>query len=217
MPKRKLTEKVKAAIKASKGKVRLKDYTGEALTYLRKYRALSAARKIKKETTLKVDGLVIPKNSKFYDTVSKSAEALGISLLQLQKKFPDVIREFLKRGSYHADRETDYLLEDLEKLSKKVKITVGKKGIIPKEKVIAQLKQLQTNTATYTDNFVLIFKTAYTLDGLNMKVDFPFTSEYEDLLFEIDSEEWTKEESDAAFTEMLNEFDSIITVRSPKK
>ncbi len=220
---RKLTERVKQNIKDAKGRVPLKDYDGEAYTYLLRYRALAKARKVKKDTTLKIKqapeapGLTIKKNTKLYQRLAKVAELKGITVKQLYEQFPEEINRYMRSGSFHEDRETDYLLDDLDKLSEKVQITVGRHGVQNKGVVMFNLKQLQMNTANYTEIYFLIFKCAYSLDGMKLRLNFPFVVDYEDLLFEIDSNDYDEDSSDHAFSEMIEGYKEIIIVRSPKK
>lgn len=119
MAKRKLTDKVKKEIKKSKGRVALKNYSGQALTYLKKYRALSKARKIKEESTLRIGETVIPKNSEMYQIIERLAKTKKITVKKATVVFKKAIQELAKDGRITFSREIDYLIDtDIAKAAK---------------------------------------------------------------------------------------------------
>ena len=74
-PVKKLSNKVREEIKSNYSKLRLKDYEGEALAYLKQVRGAAKGRKARKDKVAKIDDLVIPRDSELYRLIERGAKA----------------------------------------------------------------------------------------------------------------------------------------------
>jgi hypothetical protein len=170
MPKRqlsKLTPKTKEKIKKNFKELRLSDFKGEALAYLRKVRGAAKARKDKKGKQAKVSAVAIPKDSEAYRIIEAAAKKNKMSVAAFIKKHKDSIDKLLKDGDVVLNRETEYLIRDINKLpaGKKIFVNDGN-GYFKRSKGKAILYlQLLLQLVHSTDIFLLIFRVHYKLNG----------------------------------------------------
>lgn len=205
---RKLTDKLKAKIKKEYAKLRLADYEGDALTYLRKVRGAAKGRKSKRDSEANIEGLRIPKDSEAYALIKAMAKAKGVTVKQLLKKYKKEVSELLEDGVLVIQRETEYLISDLKKLPKSNRIYINDNDgftRIGKEEAILRLQLLLMHCAALTDIFMLIYRVQFKLDG-DVRFYCPLKDQYEDLI--------TSEE----ITDMLDEYEpEIIYIESNRK
>lgn len=124
MPKKKLTDHLRAKIKKDYDKLKESDYSGDALTYLRRVRGAARSRRIRYETELKIDEFKVPKNSELYRKVEAAATMKGQTVRQFmsKKKNKDAVLLLFKDGGITMYRESEYLIEDIRKMPKGKKV-----------------------------------------------------------------------------------------------
>lgn len=183
MPKKKLTEKLKTQIRKDYSRLRLQDFGGEALTYLKRVRGAAKGRRAKKETTARVDELIIPKDSELYEIISKAAKYKGMSISKFIKKHREAIEELMKEGDFVIQRETEYLIEDISKLKKGKKVFVndndGYVRTAPNEDIL-RIQQFTQHVIQHTDIFLIIYRVHYKLNG-DLTHYLPGPDQYEEL------------------------------------
>lgn len=211
MPKRiqkKLTDRLKEKIKNEYKSLRLSDFGGDALTYLKKVRGAAKGRKAKADSVADIDGLRIPKDSEAYRVIAAMAKAKGITVKQLIKKYRKEVSALLEEGGIVMQRESEYLISDIKKLPKDKRVYVNDgNGFVRKsrENAILDLQLLIMHCAALTNIFMLIYRVEYKLDG-DVRFWCPEQEEYENLL--------TEEE----ITDMLDSYEpNIIYIISDRK
>lgn len=182
--KRKLTPKLKQFLFQNRFKVKKSDYAGEALDYLNKLRAASKAAKKRKENTLILNGVKIPRNSELYSTIEAAAKIKKQSVSTFVKKNKKAIELLMEDGSVVISRETEYAIRDIQKLPKKTKIFIGERNV-SKEEAIFALQDIQSNSMRISNIVVINYELKYDLLG-NLHLDIPLPEDYEDLLDDID-------------------------------
>lgn len=218
IPKRKpskLTDRVKKQVKKAKGKVRLGDYKGDALAYVKKYKSLAKARKAKKESKLTIQGIHIPKNSDLYKTIAESARIKGQSVARFIKENKKAIENLIKNGKVFITRETDYLIKDIQQLPKSRKIFNFDKPISRLDAIYA-LQQLMMASVSVSNIVLLMYEVGYDLKG-NMYLEIPTPGKYETLLEDLEEmgdDPESDEEKDRLWTENLDEYPTITYIKS---
>lgn len=211
---RKLTAKVRDKIKKDYNKLKLSDFGDDALQYLRKVRGAAKSRKRKADTVAKVGDLVVPKDSEMYQIIQKAAKIKKMTVKQFMKKNKKAIQELMKDGDIVLQRETDYLIKDLEKLKKGKKIFVNDgNGILMwnaagKGIVIFDITRFTQYIFSQTDIFLIIYRVHYKLDG-DMSFYLPSKEEYEELE--------TEEEIIAMLDEYYPEITYLKSAKSRKR
>jgi hypothetical protein len=179
---RKLTERVKAKIKADHKKLRLKDFDGDALRYLKRVRAAEKTRKKKSDSVARVEDLIIPKDSELYNIISKMAKIKKVTLKQFMKKHKKDIANLQKEGDVILQRETDYLIEDIRKMKKGKKLFVNDGNGYRKTGRARDILNIQVFTQfvmSNSDIFMLTYRVHYKLDG-DLTHYLPDAIEYEE-------------------------------------
>lgn len=218
VPKRKsgkLTERVRNQVKKAKGKVRLSDYKGEALTYVKKYKSLAKARKKKQESKLIIEGIHIPKNSDLYKTIEESARIKGQSVAKFVKENKKAIESLIKNGKVFITRETDYLIKDIQKLPKS-KIVYNYEKPISRLDAIYALQQLLMASVSVSNIVLLMYEVGYDLKG-NMYLEIPLPGQYESLLEDLEDlgeDTDSDAEKDRLWTEFLDKYPTITYIKS---
>jgi len=218
MPKtKKLTEKVKAKIKKFKGRVKQSDYTGEALLYLKKYRSLQKARKVKSGAVFQIGGLKVAKNTDLYRTIEASAKAKGQTVKQFVKDNEAAILKLAKNGSITINRETDYVIKDIQNLPKHNEVFVFD---VPTERidVIYALQRLQMVSSNHSYIVLITYDVKYDLKG-NMYLNIPMPNKYDSILDdleELEDDTESSDESNEVWTDYLDEYPIIHYIVSNK-
>lgn len=165
---RKLTDKVREKIKAEYKTLRLSDYDDDALAYLRRVRGAAKARKAKAAKVAKVDELKIPVDSEMYRIIEKAAKMKKMSVKSFVKKHRASIEALLKGGDFVVQRETEYLISDIQHLPKGKKVLVNDgDGYTARAKLtdIYDIQQFTQHVASYSNIFLLVYRVHYKLDG----------------------------------------------------
>lgn len=180
---RKLNDRVKAKIKKDYAKLRLSDFDGDALVYLRKTRAAAKGRKRKADAVAVVGDLIVPKDSEMYQIIQRAAKIKKLTVKQFMKKHKEAISSLMKEGDFVLQRETDYLIEDIQKLKKGKKVFVNDGNGYRQTAKSKDIFNIQTFTQfifSNTDIFLLIYRVHYKLDG-DLSHYLPSPEEYEEL------------------------------------
>lgn len=226
MPRRKLTAKVKNDIKASKGRIALKGFEGEALTYLKKYRSLSKARKEKKESGFTLPNKIrVSKNSELYRVVEGMAKNNDQTVKQFVSENMNAVVDMNNEGSVTVTRESEYLINDLTDLPNNRKIFLNDSPDYTDvfsnhkrtTKAIAtfNIKQLQIYALEFTWIFKIFYEVQYSLTG-NLYLTCPPPEYYSDLISDISSLPFM--ERRAEYLEFLDGYYSEIAyMESPPK
>jgi hypothetical protein len=207
MAQRKLTPKLKTFLYDNRYKVRLSDYAGEALAYLKKLRAASKAAKTRKAKTAKIGALSIPRNSELYEIIEASAKIKKQSVSTFIKKNKQAIDELIKDGRVPIVRETSYAIADISKLPKSSKVFINDQEVSKGDAIFA-LQQITSSAMQHTDTVVVNYEMSYDLTG-NLHLELPTDEELEE------AEE--ADDEGEAFGEMLDDFETIIPIRSKGK
>lgn len=213
MAKRKLTPKIKEHLYENRFKVKLSDYDGEALAYLKRLRAASKAAKTRKQSTAKIGDTIIPRNSELYEIIEQSANAKGLPVSTFIKKNKQAIQELLRDGKVPIQRETSYAISDISKLPKRSKIYInGEK--VSKADAIYAIQNFTSTSMQYTSTVVVNYEMSYDLTG-NLYLELPMPDDYESTVEEM--EEMDEEEASEQWLDYIAQFDTIIGISSPKK
>lgn len=165
---RKLTDRVKEKIKSDYNKLRLSDYDGDALVYLKRVRGAAKGRKAKASRVAKVDELRIPVDSEMYRIIEKAAKMKKMTVKAFVKKHRASIEALMKDGDFVVQRETEYLISDIEHLPKGKKVLVNDgNGYHKTAKLtdIYDIQQFTQHVASYSNIFLLVYRVHYKLDG----------------------------------------------------
>lgn len=214
MPKRKLTDALRKKIKSQYFKIKESDYTGEALTYLRRVKGAAKARKIKEETTLKIGDIKVPKNSQLYENIESAASMKGQTIKQFMadKKNREAVMLLAKDGGITVDREANYLIEDINKLPKGRKVFWNGKEV-SRAYAISLIMEIISYSAQFSNIVMVRFEVRYTLNGDLHIAHVPGREEIDEALEYVDDFD-TDEERAAAWEEFLKEFEAINYVKS---
>lgn len=211
----KLTDRVKKQIKDNKGKVKSSNYKGESLTYLKKYRSLAKARKIKKESQLTIEGIKIPKNSDLYKTIAASAALKKQSVAEFIKENKKAVEALIKNGKVFITRETDYVIKDIQGLPKS-KVVFNFNEPIPRIDAIYALQQLLMASVSVSNIVLLMYEVGYDLRG-NLYLEIPTPDKYEELLSDIEEmgdDTDSEQAKDEEWTNFLDRYKTITYIKS---
>ena len=212
----KLTDRVKQNIKDRKGNIPARFFSGDALSYLKKYRALKNARKAKKQSVLKIEKVALPKNTQIYKHVERLAKQKGITVAHFVAAYADEIQELIEKGSIPNDREIEYLIEDVQKIASHFKIFVNGEQVSKSEAAFL-LENFKFNILNYTNAFKVIVDSWYTFDG-NLHFKIPTPEDLEEILEQTDTEDIDKEQGEEDIKDFLdNFFPGIRLISSPPK
>jgi len=147
MIRRKLTASLKEKIKKEFSKLRLRDFDGEALSYLKKVRGAAKGRKAKKkkhkeqskkratrfeseveltgkEKPLKIGKHTVDPTSKAYEIIILSARNKNQSLKKFVKENESAIEKLLDDYLIFVKSEIDNLIKQIRELPKKAKVFI---------------------------------------------------------------------------------------------
>jgi CO/xanthine dehydrogenase Mo-binding subunit len=209
MAKRKLTPKLKKYLYDNRNTVKLADYTGEALAYLKKLRASAKAAKTRKEKIAKVGKTVIPRNTELYKTIEAAAALKKMSVAKFVKKYKNEIEELSKGDSVVIHRETNYAIEDISKLPKGSKIYINNEKVSKGDAIYA-LQSITSSAMQHTNTVIIKYEMSYDLHG-NLYLNLPTEQQLQE------AEEAIENGEDAIYYEMLDESEGLIPVQSGKK
>lgn len=150
------------------GRVSKDQLTGPALTYYNRVQGAAKARKAKADGTLQIGNAVVPKNSDLYAIIKAGAEAKGQSVKQFVKENKEALEKLMTDGDIVLQRETDYLIKDLQALSRGKKVFVNDgNGFsrFKKENAIFNLQTLKMHASATTDIFLIYFRVSYKTKG----------------------------------------------------
>lgn len=214
MPKKKLTDALRKKIKTSYFKLKESDFSGDALTYLRRVKGAAKSRKIKEETTLKIDGFKVPKNSQLYETIQGAAASNGQTIKQFMavKKNRAAILLLAKDGGVTIDRESEYLMDDIRKLPKGRKVFWNNEEV-SRAYAISLIMEIQAVSAQVSNIVMIRYEVRYSLSG-DLYISYvPSHDDIDEAVYELDSY-GTDEEKAMAWEEFLKTFEAINYVKS---
>lgn len=165
---RKLTAKLKEQIKADYRHLKLQDFDGDALTYLKKVRGAAKGRKAKRDAVAHVGETIIPKDSDLYSLIQTGAKHRKMSVKAFIKKYKDEIDALLKNGDFVLERESDKLIHDLASLKQPRKVYVNDfNGFVrtPSKEAILNIKLFVQYIMAHSDVFLVLFRTHFKLNG----------------------------------------------------
>lgn len=215
MAKRKLktlTDKLRLRIREEHASLKLSDFQGDALAYLKQVKQLSKARKKKakkkKDSTARIEDLEIPKDSELYQIVSKGAKLKKMTVNQFVKKYRKELEALMKDGDFVVQRETEYLIGDIVHMKPGTSVFVNDGNgyrKTPKKKDIFEIQQFTQHIMTNSDIFLIVYRVHYKLSG-DLSHYLPPHEEYEEL------------EDERELMDLLDEFYPEITyLKSGKK
>ncbi len=213
MPKRKLTPKLKSFLKENRFKVRQADYAGDALQYLQRLRKSAKAAKKRKESTAKVGNVIIPRDSELYEVLETSAAIKGETVAAFIRKNKKAVQALMTDGRIVMQRETSYLINDINRLPKRNKIYINEVET-GRGDAIYTVQNFTSQAMHYTSTVVVMYEVSYDLTG-NMYINIPQLEEFDDLVEMI--EEGDMDEDDNELLDFLNDMDGVVVVSSPKK
>lgn len=214
MIRKKLTDSLKRKIRAEYKKLKASDFSGDALTYLNRVRGAAKSRKIKEDTTLKIDKLVIPKDSQLYEKISAVAEMKGQTVAKWIKN-PDnkkAVESLFEKGGVTMVREAEYLINDIKKLGKGRKVFWNDEPM-PRLNAIRIIMELQALSMQYSNIVMISFEVRFSLNGDLYIYDAPTWEEIVNALDEVDEYD-TDEEKSIYWTEFLDKFPAITYIQS---
>jgi hypothetical protein len=184
MPKKKkLTAKLREQIKKDYRKLKKSDFDGDALAYLNRVRGAAKGRKAKKEKVAEFDGLKLPEDSEIYRIVAAGAKLKKQSVKKFVKENRKNLEALLKDGDFVQQRETEYLIRDIQALPKSKKVFVNDGNgytSTPKLKDILAIQLFTQHVASYSNIFLLVYRVHYKLGG-DLSHYLPSVEEYEPL------------------------------------
>lgn len=189
MPKRKLTESLKKKLKKDYNKVKKSDYSGEALTYLNRVRGAAKGRKAKKKihkekveeikASLHICGRVIAPGSEAWNIIAASARLKKQSIYKYASLNEEAICKLINDFLIFANKEIDYLINEISELPKSKKVFVPVKGKeITRTKaifILHSLKSFMISTMGIYEQILIDY--AYDLFG-NIHFDAPYPIQY---------------------------------------
>lgn len=186
----KLTEKVRGKIKSDHAKLKLSDYDGEALIYLKKVRGAAKGRKAQRDRKATFEDFVVPKDSELYRIIEAAAKLKKMSVNRFVKEYKKQLMALAEEGDFVQQRETEYLIEDIRRLKKGKKVFVNDGNgytSVAKLKDILHLQNFMQHVFAFTDIFMVIFRVHYKLTG-DLSHYLPDEKEYDPLTEEKDIE-----------------------------
>lgn len=215
MAKKKLTERLRAKIKADYSKLKESDFDGEALTYLRRVRGAAKSRKIKKDETLKIEGLKIPKNSELYQKIEGVASMKGQSVAKWikNKKNKAAVLLLFKNGGITVDRESEYLIGDIRKMPKKAKVFWNEEEVT-KVYAISLIMEIQASSAQFSNIVMIRYEVRWDLMGNLHITHVPSREEIDEAISDMDSYDDSDDSMAMAWEEFLKKYEAINFIKS---
>jgi hypothetical protein len=151
---RKLTDKLKAEIKANPYRLRQSDFGGDALKYLHRVRGARKAVKTKaaKAAYKKPKRVIQGKRTQISDIIKNIASAKGMSEAKFRKKYKDAVERYEKTGKLFYNRETQLLRKDIKFLDKGKKVFINERRY---SKIRADLYLARLHRKMYGDGSVI--------------------------------------------------------------
>lgn len=215
MAKKKLTERLRAKIKADYSKLKESDFDGEALTYLRRVRGAAKSRKIKRDETLKIEGLKIPKNSELYQKIKGVASMKGQTVAKWikNKKNKAAVLLLFKNGGITVDRESEYLIGDIRKMPKKAKVFWNGEEVT-KVYAISLIMEIQASSAQFSNIVMIRYEVRWDLMGNLHITHVPSREEIDEAIADMDNYDDSDDSMAMAWEEFLKEYDAINFIKS---
>jgi len=207
MAKRKLTPRLKDFLYDNRWKVKLSDYSGEALAYLKRLRAASKAAKKRKESVAKIGNTVIPRNSEIYEQIEKSAQLKKQTVKRFLRENKDAVLEYMKEGRIVIERETSYAISDISKLPAKSKVFINGQRVSKGDAIYA-LQSFTSSAMQHTNTVIVNYEMTYTTDG-DLYLELPEENEIEDAEELIDADP-----NDTTYDELINNAKGLRTIQS---
>lgn len=204
MPKRKLTPKLKQFLYDNRFKVKLSDYSGEALAYLKRLRAASKAAKKRKDNTAKIGDTNIPRDTRLYELIEQSARLKKQSVKKFIKDNKDAIKELMEGDRIVLQRETSYAIKDINKLPKRSKVYINGQ-LVSRGDAVYALQSITSSAMQHTETVVINYEMSYDLKG-NLYLDLPTEQEIEEA-----------EDNPEDYEELLDTWEGFVVVKSGKK
>lgn len=164
----KLTERLREKIKRDYTSLRLRDFDGEALIYLKKVRGAAKGRKAQSERVAKIGELVIPKDSELYRMIERGAELKSMTVAKFIKKYKEELLELAQHGDFIANRETEYLIDDISKIKEDFKVLVNDGNgylVTPKLEDVFNIQQFTQHILSYSNIFLIVYRVHYKTTG----------------------------------------------------
>lgn len=187
---KKLTASLREKIKNNPRGFKKKDLSGEALTYLNRVRGAAKARKIKKDTTVKINKRKLDKKSDAYRIIAAAAKNVGLTPAEFIKRNPKSIDAFLDNSKFYVNEEMDIVKKNIDAMTGDVHQKNKKTTKSRAKYYITRIRNKLINDAPVYDKILLEYYMSASGDAF---IDVPFPNEYssihfwEDLLFFIDS------------------------------
>lgn len=183
MIRKKLSASLKAKIKKEHATLRLRDFAGDAESYLRQVKGAAKGRKVRSDKTARVGEITVPKDSEIYHIIEGSARLKKMSVKSFVSKYKQAIQDLLADGDLVLDRESDKLITDINALKpgRKVYINDGD-GFVrtPRLTTIHRIVEFRQYVASNTDIFLIFFRTHFKLNG-DIYFHMPNADEYEEM------------------------------------
>lgn len=182
MAKKKLTEKLKAEIRANYTRIKKSDLSDNAAAYLKRVRAghkAAKTRKLKVEYKSKKTFKKGP-SDQAVDLIGDAAKAKGLTLKQFEKKYKADVEKFKERMILPYNREIDNLKLDIRFFDETKKVKNRGKKISRSQAIylLSRLKNAMQSTGLVYDKINVRFH----YDGRgNMELNLPEPNEYADL------------------------------------
>lgn len=179
----KLTDKLKAEIKQKYASLRLKDFDGDALIYLRQVKGAAKGRKAQDDKKAVVEDIKIPQNSELYRIIQRGAELKKMTVKQFIKKYKKEILLLAKEGDFIVQRETEYLITDIQRLQKGAQVFVNDGNGYQKtgrKSDILHIQQFTQHIVSNTDIFLITYRVHLKTTG-DLTHYLPSLKEYEEL------------------------------------
>ncbi len=206
MAQRKLTPKLKDFLHANRHKVKLSDYTGDALAYLKRLRAASKAAKTRKGKIAVVNGTEIPRDSELYELLEASAKAKKMTVKAFIKKYNQDIKEFIKDGNLVLSRETSYAIKDIERLPRRSNVYINGEKVTKGDAIYA-LQSFTSSAMQHTNTVIVNYELSYDQQG-NLHLTLPKESDIEGA---------ENDESGEDFDDLIDNGTGFVAIRSGKK
>lgn len=129
MARKKLTEKLKAEIKANPYRLKKSDFSGDALKYLNRVRGARKAVKTKARKQVYINPKRKSRRRKETpsDFIAGLAKSEGMSVKKYRQKYKESITEFEKTGRTAHNRDSELLKDDIEFSPDEIKVYINKR------------------------------------------------------------------------------------------
>jgi hypothetical protein len=185
--KRTLTAKLKEQLKKNYANEEITSYSGDALTYLKRVKALDkarAAKKVSDRQALHVGDHVVRKGTDAYDIIEASAKTKGLTAKKFIKQYKDITIRLIEQMETFQSKEADYIIEDAKRAHGHY--INGKR--VSKARFQKDITDFKSNVVDCGEVYNVI-NIEYSFDLLgNIKIDLPTAEEMDEL--ECDPDEW---------------------------